>query len=57
MADFTLHTLESAPEESQALLEDSRKGFGRVPGLHAVMADAIAKKPHRDAQETVYEQH
>ncbi|MEH6787337.1 MAG: carboxymuconolactone decarboxylase family protein [Paracoccus sp. (in: a-proteobacteria)] len=42
MADFTLHTLESAPEESQALLEDSRKGFGRVPGLHAVMAEAPA---------------
>lgn len=42
MTDFTLHTLETAPEKSQALLEDSRKGFGRVPGLHAVMAEAPA---------------
>ncbi len=42
MADFVLHTLETAPEESRALLEDSNKAFGRVPGLHAVMAEAPA---------------
>lgn len=42
MTDFTLHTLETAPEQSRPLLEDSRKGFGLVPGLHAVMAEAPA---------------
>lgn len=42
MTRFTLHTLEDAPEQSRALLEDSQKSFGRVPGLHAVMAEAPA---------------
>lgn len=42
MTDFTIHTLESAPEESRPFLEDSNKAFGRVPGLHAVMAEAPA---------------
>lgn len=42
MTEFTIHTLDSAPEQSRALLEDSKKSFGRVPGLHAVMAEAPA---------------
>ena len=42
MADFEIHTLDSAPDASRALLEDSYKAFGRVPGLHAVMAEAPA---------------
>lgn len=42
MADFPIHTLETAPEASQPLLEDSNKAFGRVPGLHATMAEAPA---------------
>lgn len=42
MADFTIHTPETAPEKSRPLLEDSRKAFGRVPGLHATMAEAPA---------------
>ena len=42
MVEFTRHTLESAPEKSRALLEDSKKAVGRVPGLHAVMAEAPA---------------
>ncbi len=42
MTDFDIHTLDSAPEESRALLEDSKKAFGRVPGLHAAMAEAPA---------------
>lgn len=37
---FTLHTVESAPEASGPLLAASEKAFGRVPGLHAVMAEA-----------------
>ena len=42
MTEFTIHTLDSAPDQSRALLEDSKKAFGRVPGLHAVMAEAPA---------------
>ena len=34
MSDLTVHTLETAPEASQPLLED----FGTIPNLHAVMA-------------------
>ena len=40
MSDFTLHDKTSAPEASKALLEKSEKGFGRIPGLHKVMAEA-----------------
>ena len=40
MTDFTIHTEDTAPEESKALLADSRKAYGMVPGLHAVMAEA-----------------
>ncbi|SEA80918.1 carboxymuconolactone decarboxylase family protein [Rubrimonas cliftonensis] len=42
MADFTMHTPETAPEASRPLLEDSKRAFGRVPGLHATMAEAPA---------------
>lgn len=40
MTDFTMHTEESAPEASKALLAHSKKAFGRIPGLHAIMAEA-----------------
>jgi len=40
MSDFTLHDKTSAPEASKPLLEKSEKGFGRIPGLHGVMAEA-----------------
>lgn len=42
MPDFEIHTLETAPEESRPLLENSQKAFGRIPGLHGVMAEAPA---------------
>ncbi|MEL7117050.1 MAG: carboxymuconolactone decarboxylase family protein [Pseudomonadota bacterium] len=42
MADFDIHTIESAPEDSRPFLEDSNRAFGRVPGLHGVMAEAPA---------------
>lgn len=42
MTNFTLHTLESAPEKSKPLLENSLKAFGMIPGLHGVMAEAPA---------------
>jgi len=40
MTSFTLHTLETAPEESKPLLEKSVKSFGMVPNLCAVQAEA-----------------
>ncbi len=40
MATFELHDETTAPEESKPLLAKSRKSFGMVPGLHAVMAEA-----------------
>ena len=40
MTEFTMHTKDSAPGESQPFLIASEKSYGRIPGLHAVMADA-----------------
>lgn len=40
MADFPSHDLDSAPEDSKPLLENSQKAFGRLPGLHKVMAES-----------------
>jgi alkylhydroperoxidase family enzyme len=40
MTDFTLHTIDSAPEKSKPLLEASQKTMGMIPSLHAVMAEA-----------------
>ncbi len=40
MIEFARHTIETAPEASKPLLETSLKSNGRLPGLHAVMADA-----------------
>ena len=40
MTEFTVHTEDTAPEASKALLADSKKIYGMIPGLHAVMAEA-----------------
>jgi alkylhydroperoxidase family enzyme len=40
MRYFTMHDLDSAPEASKPLLDKSKKAFGRLPGLHAVMAES-----------------
>ncbi len=40
MSNFKIHTLESAPEASKALVENSQKANGFLPNLHAVMAEA-----------------
>jgi alkylhydroperoxidase family enzyme len=40
MSNFELYNLETAPEASKPLLENSVKGFGMVPNLHAVMAES-----------------
>lgn len=38
--NFKLHTIESAPDESKRLLEESKQAFGMLPNLHAVMAES-----------------
>lgn len=40
MSDFSIHDQDSAPEASKPLLENSIKGAGMIPNLHAVMAEA-----------------
>ena len=40
MTDFPTHDLETAPEGSKPLLENSQRAFGRLPGLHKVMAES-----------------
>lgn len=40
MSNFTSHTLESAPELSKPFIEKSIHENGRLPGLHAIMAEA-----------------
>ncbi|WP_227369374.1 carboxymuconolactone decarboxylase family protein [Halomonas sp. M20] len=40
MTDFTLHNKDSAPEQSQKLLDNSINAAGMIPNLHAVMAEA-----------------
>ncbi|WP_163134100.1 carboxymuconolactone decarboxylase family protein [Agarivorans sp. Alg241-V36] len=40
MSNFTLHTAESAPEKSKAILEGAQTQMGMVPGLYAVMAES-----------------
>lgn len=40
MVDFTMHDESTAPEASKDLLARSKKQNGRIPGLHATMAEA-----------------
>ncbi len=40
MKEFTLHTVETAPEKSKAILEGAQKQMGMIPGLYAVMAES-----------------
>ena len=48
---FPSHDLDSAPEASKPLLEQSQKAFGRLPGLHKVLAEvrpgAAGKEGHQ----------
>ena len=52
MSNFTLHTLDSAPPASRPLLEGSRRAYGMVPNLHAVMAES---PEHLDAYQKLHE--
>ncbi len=38
MSKYTLHNVDSAPEESKPLLQGSLQSFGMIPNLHAVLA-------------------
>ena len=40
MSKFTFHTVETAPEDSKAILEAAVKQMGSVPGLYAAMAES-----------------
>lgn len=40
MADFTVHTIETAPEESKAILEGASGKYGFVPNLLGVLAES-----------------
>ncbi|KYG75087.1 AhpD family alkylhydroperoxidase [Roseivirga ehrenbergii] len=40
MTTLQVHTIETAPEASHALLEKSVKAYGGIPGLHGVLAGA-----------------
>lgn len=42
MTTFPVHTLDSAPEASKNLLEQTQKNFGFIPNLIAVMATSPA---------------
>lgn len=42
MTHFKIHTTQSAPTASQALLEDSLHKYGFLPNLHAVLAESPA---------------
>ncbi len=40
MTTLKIQTIETAPEGSKALLENSQKAYGMIPGLHGVLAGA-----------------
>ncbi len=42
MADFTTHTIDTAPEASKSILEGAKKSLKFVPNLFATMAEAPA---------------
>lgn len=42
MADFTIHSPDSAPEASRPILEQTQKNYGFVPNLMGVLAEAPA---------------
>ena len=42
MDDYQVHTLDSAPEQSHAVLEQANEAYGMIPNLMAVMAGAPA---------------
>lgn len=60
MTQFPSHDLDTAPEGSGPLLEKSQAAFGRLPGLHKVMAESPQALEgyqvlHGLAQETAFD--
>jgi len=51
MSSFRIHDIDTAPEASRPLLENSAKAFGRIPNLHAVMAES---PEHLEAYKTLH---
>ena len=39
---FTYHKIDTAPEQSKKLMEKSIAGFGRLPDMHRILAEAPA---------------
>ncbi|MCW8109555.1 carboxymuconolactone decarboxylase family protein [Alteromonas ponticola] len=59
MTTFTIHTKDSAPEDSKPLLKKSEDEMGMIPNLHGIMAESPAtleayQTLHRLAQETAF---
>jgi alkylhydroperoxidase family enzyme len=57
---YQLHTETTAPEASKPLLAESRKAFGMIPNLHAVLAESPAaleayKNLHELFQQTSFD--
>ncbi|MGF1605990.1 MAG: carboxymuconolactone decarboxylase family protein [Rhodothalassiaceae bacterium] len=42
MTDFTMHTVDTAPEASRPLLEGAKQAFGFIPNLQKVFAESPA---------------
>jgi len=40
MVDFTIHTVDSAPEASKPILEGAQKSLGFIPNLYGVFAES-----------------
>lgn len=60
MNNLNVHTMETAPNESHPLLENSIKGFGMIPGLHGVMSESpelleTYQMLHKKFQETSFD--
>ena len=60
MSEFTIHDIDSAPEESKPLLKKSVEAFGMVPNLHGVMAESAPvleayQRLHELAQKTAFD--
>jgi uncharacterized peroxidase-related enzyme len=51
MATFTVHTIETAPTPSKALLEKSEKEWGFIPTLHGILAESA---PTLNAYQTLF---
>ena len=40
MSEFTIHTLDTAPQASRQILQNTEKQLGFIPNLYAVFAES-----------------